>query len=34
MLFADIKHLENSIKRSYVEQALQDEHFRLTGHSH
>ena len=35
MLFADSEHLENSIKRSWVEQALQNEHFFcLTGHSH
>ena len=34
MLFADCEHLENSIKRSWVEQALQNEHFCLTGHSH
>ena len=27
MLFADCEHLENSIKRSWVEQALQNEHF-------
>ena len=27
MLFADTEHLENSIKRSWVEQALQNEHF-------
>ena len=34
MLFADSEHLENSIKCSWVEQALQNEHFCLTGHSH
>ena len=27
MLFADCEHLENSIKRSWMEQALQNEHF-------
>ena len=27
MLFADCEHLENSIKHSWVEQALQNEHF-------
>ena len=26
MLFADCEHLENSIKHSWVEQALQNEH--------
>ena len=27
MLFADSEHLQNSIKHSWVEQALQNEHF-------